>query len=86
MQVLNLAPCSNLSLVLPHARLTGLHGWSAVGQAVGALYAQDIWDNQVRCLKLQTGVSWQLRTQYKVGAVRSGRVGLSGLPCVCTCV
>lgn len=47
-QVLNIAPCSNLSLVLPRARFTGLQGWAAVGQAVGALYAQDIWDNQVR--------------------------------------
>ena len=55
MQVLNLAPCSNLSLVLPHARLTGLHGWGPVGQAVGALYAQDIWDNQVSRLILECG-------------------------------
>ena len=46
-EVLNLVPWGGVQLDLPHVKASGLHGWCALGNAVGNAYLQDIASSQV---------------------------------------
>ena len=46
-EVLNLVPWGGVQLDLPHVKASGLHGWLALGSAVGNAYLQDIASSQV---------------------------------------
>ena len=46
-EVLNLVPWGGVQLDLPHVKASGLHGWTALGNAVGNAYLQDIASSQV---------------------------------------
>ena len=46
-EVLNLVPWGGVQLDLPRVKASGLHGWSALGSAVGNAYLQDIASSQV---------------------------------------
>ena len=46
-EVLNLAPWGGVLLQLPPVRLSGVHGWPALGAAVGELWLRDIVGSQV---------------------------------------
>ena len=47
MEVLNLVPWGGVQLELPLVKGLGLHGWDALGSAVGNAYLQDIASSQV---------------------------------------
>lgn len=46
-EVLSLVPWGGVKLDLPHVKASGLHGWPALGSAVGNAYLQDIASSQV---------------------------------------
>lgn len=46
-EVLNLAPWGNVLLQLPPLRLSGAHGWAALGAALGDHWLKDITTHQV---------------------------------------
>ncbi len=47
-EVLNLAPWGGVLLQLPPARLSGVHGWPALGAAVGEHWLRDVVGTQAR--------------------------------------
>jgi len=47
-EVLNLAPWGGVLLQLPPARLSGVHGWPALGTAVGEHWLRDVVGTQAR--------------------------------------
>lgn len=46
-ELLHLIPWGGVQLDLPRVKATGLHGWHALGNAVGNAYLQDIASSQV---------------------------------------
>ena len=58
-QVLNLAPWGNVLLQLPPVRLSGAHGWSALGTSLGDQWLKEITTNQASTCRLcaQPGAS-----------------------------
>ena len=54
-EVLNLAPWGNVLLQLPPLRLSGAHGWAALGAALGDHWLKDITTNQVRLGPMLSG-------------------------------
>lgn len=49
-EVLNIAPWGNVLLQLPPLRLSGAHGWAALGAALGDHWLKDITTHQARAL------------------------------------
>ncbi|KAK9805512.1 hypothetical protein WJX72_002557 [[Myrmecia] bisecta] len=64
-EVLNLVPWGGVALDLPHVKLTGLHGWAALGAAVGTDYLKDVASSQAH--KFVVGVA-PIRSVCKVGS------------------
>ncbi len=52
-EVLNLAPWGSVLLQLPPVRLSGVHGWPALGAAVGEAWLRDVVGTQVLTLPKQ---------------------------------
>ncbi len=46
-EVLNLAPWGSVLVQLPPVRLSGVHGWPALGAAVGEAWLRDVVGTQV---------------------------------------
>ncbi|BDA50280.1 probable autophagy-related protein 2 at C-terminar half [Coccomyxa sp. Obi] len=63
-EVLNLAPWGNVLLQLPPLRLSGAHGWAALGTALGDHWLKDITTNQAH--KFLTGYA-PIRSLVRVG-------------------
>ncbi|KAK9836947.1 hypothetical protein WJX81_001853 [Elliptochloris bilobata] len=64
-EVLNLAPWGGVLLQLPPVRLSGVHGWPALGAAVGELWLRDIVGSQAH--KFLTGFA-PVRAAVRLGA------------------